>query len=55
MQINTEKDLNDWLTAWANYHVMLAMSQLGLFDLLADGLERTAYASQNSLTSTHAQ
>src|SRR5450432_641505 len=42
MQIKTEKDLNDWQTAWANYHVMLAMAQIGLFDLLADDQARTA-------------
>src|SRR5258708_6271823 len=42
MQINNENDLNDWQTAWANYHVVLAMSQLGFFDLLKDGQARTS-------------
>src|SRR5260221_2672273 len=42
MLINNEMDLNAWQTAWANYHVWLAMSQVGLFDLLEDGQARTA-------------
>ncbi len=41
MLINNEMDLNAWQTAWANYHVLLAMSQVGLFDLLEDGRART--------------
>src|SRR5258708_32733530 len=41
MLIHNEMDLNAWQTAWANYHVLLAMSQVGLFDLLEDGRART--------------
>ena len=40
--IKTEEDLSVWQREWANYHVLLAMAALGLFDLLADGQPRTA-------------
>ncbi len=42
MIVRTEEDLVAWQRAWANYHVLLAMAQLGLFDLLRDGEARTA-------------
>ncbi len=42
MIVHTEEQLIAWQRAWANYHVLLAMAQLGLFDLLADGQPRTA-------------
>src|SRR5688500_6218118 len=42
MIINNENDLINWQRQWANYHVLLAMAQLGLFDLLADMQLRSA-------------
>jgi hypothetical protein len=42
MLVNTERDLDHWQRAWANYHVLMAMAKLGLFDLLADGTARSA-------------
>lgn len=42
MIIQTEAQLIAWQHAWANYHVLLAAAQLGLFDLLGDGQPRTA-------------
>jgi len=42
MIVHNEDDLMMWQRSWANYHVLLAMAQLGLFDLLADGQARTA-------------
>jgi len=42
MIVHTEDDLIAWQHAWANYHVLLAAAQLGLFDLMMDGQPRTA-------------
>jgi len=36
MKIKNEADLTHWQREWANYHVLLALAQLGLFDLLLD-------------------
>jgi hypothetical protein len=36
MKIKNEADLKRWQREWANYHVLLALAQLGLFDLLLD-------------------
>lgn len=47
--IKTEEDLSIWQREWANYHVLLAMAALGLFDLLADGQARTAEAIAHDL------
>ncbi len=42
MIVRTEEDLVAWQRAWANYHVLLSMARLGLFDLLQDGQARSA-------------
>src|ERR1041385_3350266 len=42
MLIRTQDDLGLWQRSWADYHVLLAMVQLGLFSLLADGQSRSA-------------
>src|SRR5262249_851815 len=47
--INGEDDLIRLQRAWANYHVLLAMAQLGLFDVLQDGTPRTAEALADDL------
>ncbi|MHB8630225.1 MAG: methyltransferase [Aggregatilineales bacterium] len=42
MRVKHEGDLSQWRSAWANYHVLLAMTELGMFDLLGDDVPRTA-------------
>src|SRR5437763_237800 len=42
MKVHSEDDLAIWRRQWANYHVLLAMTKLGFFDLMADGEPRTA-------------
>lgn len=49
MIVQSEDDLNEWQRQWANFHVLLAMTQLGLFDLLEDGQPRTAEALAEQL------
>lgn len=40
--VRGEDDLTAWQRDWSNYHALLAVAQLGLFDLLTDGEARTA-------------
>src|SRR5437868_15112046 len=42
MIVHAEEDLSTWRRQWANFHVLLAMTTLGFFDLMADGEARTA-------------
>jgi hypothetical protein len=40
--ITSEGDLSQWHRQWANYHVLLAMTKLGFFEVMADGQARSA-------------
>ncbi len=42
MIVQSESDLSQWQRDWSNYHVLQAMAQFGLFDLLADSEPRSA-------------
>ena len=42
MIVHSEEDLSTWHRQWANFHVLLSMTKLGFFDLMADGEARSA-------------